>query len=284
MRKDGTGRRFREIILSKQFFIVLTALMCLLTLLCLVLVFLRFIGIGSFEVKGDTGYTQGELISKSGLRRGDLMSAVDTKKAEKKLLAECPYLKSVNVKKKFPNKICFEVEERVLGWYLRQGDDLYALDYDMTVLLETYDEQSLIDRGLTELVLPELESAICNDIPRFGHGDDHLVEQTLTIIDVFRNHEVKSRLTYLDLSNRFEIKLTVDSTFEVNIGDMSDIDTKLITVMSTVDRGKEKGYAGGELNMISPTAFSFDGYFEAEDDAETVTETPQKSDSDAIEE
>lgn len=274
MRKDETKKRLKEIIWSKRFLIALMVLMCLLALLCLVFVFSRFIGIGSFEIKGDTEYKLSDLISASGLRTGDPMYSVDSKTAEKNLLAGCPYLKSVSVKKKFPNKVCFEVEERVLGWYLSLGDDFYALDYDMMVLLETYDEEALKERGLTRLVLPELEQAVCNYTPQFGHGDEQLVAETLTVIDTFRRHGIKSRLTYLDLSNRFEIKLTIDYSFDVNLGDMGDIETKLLTLISSIERAREKGYAGGEFNMITPTSFSFKGEFSTDEGDGAVTDIP----------
>ena len=110
-------------------------------------------------------------------------------------------------------------------------------------------------------MLPELESAICDKLPEFGKGDDHLVEETLRIVDMFRNHSMKSRITYLDLSNRFDIEMTVDSSFTVYLGDMNDIKTKLATVESMITDRLSNGYAGGEFNMISPTAFSFKGYF-----------------------
>ena len=281
MRKDDTRRKIKAFILSKQFFIALMALMSLLALISLALVFSRFIGVGKFEIKGETDYQLSELISKSGIRKGDMMSSVSESEAEKILLEKCPYLKSVNVKKKFPNKICFEVEERVLGWYLEVSDDYYALDYDLLVLLETYDEESLKDRGLTKLVLPELESAMCDYLPEFGRGDEHLISETLKIVDAFRTHSIKERLTYLDLSNRFEIKLTIDDAFEVKIGDMSNIETKLKTVLEVIETQLDNGYVGGEINMITPTSYSFKGVFadtpadEQESDAKTTDEADE---------
>ena len=275
MRKDETRRKIKAFILSKHFFVALMALMCVLALVSLLLVFLRFVGVGKFEVKGSTGYDLSEQISASGIRSGDAMFSVNEKDAEDKLIEKCPYLKSVDVKKKFPNKVVFKVEERVLGWYLQVGDDFYALDYDLRILLETYDEASLIERGLTKLVLPELESAVCDELPEFGNDDEQLIVETLKIIDSFRTHEMKSRLTYLDLSNRFEITLTIDSAFEVNIGDMSNIETKLATVKSTIAKSMEKGYVGGELNMITPTSFSFRGYFAQESFEETPKQTEE---------
>jgi hypothetical protein len=275
MRKDGTRRNIKAFILSKQFFIALMAFMSLLALICLALVFSRFIGVGEFEIKGETDYRLSELISKSGIRTGDMMSSVNERKAEKILLEKCPYLKSVEVKKKFPNKICFVVEERVLGWYLEVSDDYYALDYDLLVLLETYDEESLKERGLTRLVLPEIESAICDRLPEFGHGDEQLIRETLKIIDSFRTSGIKERLTYLDLSNRFEIKLTIDGEFDVKLGDMKDIETKLATVTETIEKALASGFVGGEINMITPTTCSFKGEFPAPEEPEEPTESEE---------
>ena len=275
MRKDGTRRNIKAFILSKQFFIALMAFMSLLALICLALVFSRFIGVGEFEIKGETDYRLSELISKSGIRTGDMMSSVDEREAERILLEKCPYLKSVEVKKKFPNKICFEVEERVLGWYLEVSEDYYALDYDLLVLLETYDEESLKDRGLTKLVLPEIESVICDKLPEFGHGDEQLIRETLKIIDSFRTSGIKERLTYLDLSNRFEIKLTIDGEFDVKLGDMKDIETKLATVTETIEKALASGFVGGEINMITPTTCSFKGEFPAPEEPEEPTDSEE---------
>lgn len=273
MRKDGTRRNIKAFILSKQFFIALMAFMSLLALICLALVFSRFIGVGEFEIKGETDYRLSELISKSGIRTGDMMSSVNERKAEKILLEKCPYLKSVEVKKKFPGKICFVVEERVLGWYLEVSDDYYALDYDLLVLLETYDEESLKERGLTRLVLPEIESVICDRLPEFGHGDEQLIRETLKIVDSFRTSGIKERLTYLDLSNRFEIKLTIDGEFDVKLGDMKDIETKLATVTETIEKALASGFVGGEINMITPTTCSFKGEFPAPEEPEEPTDS-----------
>jgi hypothetical protein len=280
MRKDEARFFIKAIMLSKKFFIAMIAVMGALALVCLVCVFFRFVGIGEFEIEGETDYKLSELVSASGLRTGDRLYEVNSKEAEELLLRGCPYLKSVNVKKKFPNKICFEVEERVLGWYIEISDDYYALDYDMLVLLETYDEEALIERGLTKLVLPELESAMCDYLPEFGRGDEHLISETLKIVDTFRTHSIKERLTYLDLSNRFEIKLTIDGSFDVKIGDMNNMDTKLKTVVEVIEAQTDKGYVGGEINMITPTSYSFKGVFA---DAPEEEESGEKEPDDMTE-
>ena len=120
---------------------------------------------------------------------------------------------------------------------------------------------------------------ICDKLPEFGRDDEQLIRETLKIIDNFRTNGIKSRLTYLDLSNRFEIKLTIDGEFDVNLGDMGDIDTKLSTVTETITKALASGFVGGEINMITPTTCSFRGEFpapeeptESEDGGEQETE------------
>ena len=94
MRKDEARFFIKAIMLSKQFFIATVSVMGLLALVCLTCVFFRFIGIGEFEIKGETDYKLSELVSASGLRTGDRLYEVNEKEAEELLLRGCPYLKS----------------------------------------------------------------------------------------------------------------------------------------------------------------------------------------------
>ena len=221
-----------------------------------------------FELEGDTQYELEELINASGIRFGDRLYWLNGSKAEDALIEGCPYIKTVNIKRKFPNKICFEVEERIPGWYVQIGEELYALDYDLKVLLETSREDTLMQRGLTRLVIPELKSAIIGDLPEFAPKDEHLRTETLKIIDSIRTHEIKERLTYLDLSNRFDIKMTIDETYTVNLGDMSDFETKFDMIEEIIETAGSVGYIGGEINVINPSAHSFRGYYSEFDSSE----------------
>ncbi len=249
---------------------ITVTLLCLVALVVVFRLFLLVFPIKHFEVSGDTRYDINEIIDAAGIRSGQRLYAINEKKAKNKLMAECPYIKDVNIKQKFPSTVCFEIEERVPGWYIEIGEDYYALDYDLKVLLETYDEQSLKVRGLTEIVLPELESAVVGEYPKFGKGDEHLISETLKIVDSMRTHRIKERLTYLDLENRFEIVLRVSETYEAKFGDMDDYETKLSMIEEIINQSVKLGYAGGEINVINPLAHTFRGYYaEAPEQKET---------------
>ncbi len=261
LKKSELKAKVKTVLEKRQVQMALVAIIGTLILLLVLRLFLLVFPIREFEIVGDTRYDINEILNASGIRSGKPLYGINVSKAEKKLEEECKYIKEVNIKRKFPDKICFEIEERVAGWYLQVGEDFYALDYDLKILLETYSDEDMKERGITKLVLPELESAIVGELPKFGHGDELLMSETLKIIDSIRDHDIKGRLTYLNLENRFEIKMTVDETFEVNLGDMSDYETKLDMIEKIISQNILAGYAGGEINMIDSLSYSFRGYY-----------------------
>ena len=266
--KSGyTAGRIRRILLSKQFCITVLAVMSLLTLICLIKVILGFLPVKQFVCEGDTYYHVMEISSASGIKEGDKLYRINKSEVRKKILKECPYVKDVKIKAKFPNTVCFVIEEKEPGWYLEFGEEFYSLDYDMELLARETEESKLVKRGMTKLFLPDLEEVIISEnedkpnVPVFASEDEQVRKETLKIIDTFRTHEIKSRLSKLDLSNRFEIKLEIDNSFEVNFGDMSGFDIKMKALVQVLEEAKTKHkFIGGTLTWTkgsSETAGTF---------------------------
>lgn len=261
MKRAEIKHRVELLIANKRVRLVLIAILCVIVAFCVFRLLLLLCPVKEFEIQGDTKYDLNEIINAAGIRTGDRLYGISKRKVEKRLLEKCPYIENVKIKRKFPNTVCFVIQERGSGWYLQVGEDFYALDYDLKILAETFDEQLLKDRGLTKLILPEPESSLVGQYPEFGKGDERLVSETLKIIDTIRTDDIKDRLTYLDLSNRFEIKMVIDGTYSVNFGDMDDADKKFEMLLKTISDAKEDGYVGGEIYVISPSHVDFRGYF-----------------------
>lgn len=282
-RKETNGK-LRRVLLSKQFCITVMVIMSLLALICLIKVILGFMPVKHFTVKGETHYDISEIISASGIRSGDKLYKIDEKEAAQKLVKGCPYIKKVKIKQVFPTTVCFVIEEQEPGWYIQVGKDFYGLDFDMKVLLESYIEQDFIDHELTKLVLPELEEVIVGELPRFASDDEQVKKETLTIIDAFRTHEIKERLTGLDLSNRFEIKLEIDSSYEVYFGDMKNFDIKMQFLGEVLKEAEENyGYSGGIITWEKDrNSFVLKGEFadpnETDENGETVARDDEEED------
>ena len=267
--KQSNGK-LRRILLSKQFCISVLVLMSVLALVCLIKLILGFLPVKHFTVEGDTHYHISELISASDIDSGDKLYKINKKEAASKMIRSCPYLKTVKIKQKFPNTVCFVVEEQEPGWYIQVGNDFYGLDFDMKVLLETYVEEDFIERGLTKLTLPELEEVIVGELPRFASDDEQLMKETLEIIDAFRTHEIKGILSALDISNRFEITLGIDNSYEVYFGDMTSFDIKMKALVEVIRKaGVEYGYSGGTITWDETySSFALKGKFPDPSEAE----------------
>ena len=250
--KQNTGR-MRRILLSNQFCITVLVVMTLLALICLTKVVLGFLPVKQFQCEGDTQYNIVDIVRASGLQQGDKLYKIDDGDVEDMILKNCPYVKSVEIKRVFPDTVCFVIEEKEPGWYLSFGNEYYSLDYDLELLVLEYDKNNVTNRGLTELVLPNVEEVIINEnndepnVPVFASDDEQLRKETLEIVDKFRTHEIKSRLSMLDLSNRFEIKLNIEDSFFVSFGEMSDFDVKMKKLIKAIDNLKGDGYVGANI-------------------------------------
>ena len=140
MKKKETKKKLKDLLKSKRTKKVLFTVACLLAALVVFQLFLLIFSVSEFEIEGDTKYTLNEIINAAGIRKGDRLYAIDEDEVEERLLERCPHIESVSVEQHFPDTVCFVIKERGSGWYLQVGEDLYALDYDLTVLMESSDE------------------------------------------------------------------------------------------------------------------------------------------------
>ena len=281
-RKEGNAR-LRGILLSAQFCITVLVVMGILSFICLIKVVLGFMPVKHFTVEGETHYDISEIISASGIRSGDKLYRINEGAAAKKLVKGCPYIKTVDIKQKFPNTVCFVIKEQEPGWYIQVGEDFYGLDFDMKVLLEAYDEEEFIERGLTKLVLPELEEVFVGELPKFASDDEQLKKETLKIIDSFRTSEIKQVLTGLDISNRFEIKLEIDNSYDIYFGDMTSFDIKMNFLIGVLQSSAEKGFTGGTITWDeTSSSFSLKGKYPDPNEVEGAETSENTEESDLI--
>ncbi len=230
---------------------VLLVLMSILLILCLFFFTRRFLKVESFSVSGISEYELEEIVAASGVRRGERLYLLDCDEIGERILESCPYLSSVEVKRKFPNKLLFEVEGKLGLWYIEVAGARYTLDGELTVVAETKDTDKM-----TRLELPHLKSAIAGELPSFGASETE-VKKTLELISVLRESPLKSRLSAADLSDRTNILLEVDGSYRVILGDSSDFASKLRVLSEVLEQEYVKNSERGEINLIAPGAPTF---------------------------
>ena len=233
--------------------LVVTVVMCLLCAISLFLYVRTFIGIKDFELVGVSRYDEKDIINASRLKFGDRLYTLDLDAVEEQILLECPYLESVKISRRFPHTVRFSVEERAPQWYIELAGDYYVLDADLVVMTEVASEDMLKTEGVTRLGLPNLTRVMRGELPEFGMTDGERneteIRKTLEAISAVRKTTFKERITALDLSNRFDIKITVDDRYYVSLGDMTALEAKLREVEAILNSEMAKQYASAEIDV-----------------------------------
>ena len=235
----------------KKLLICAVSFMALLALISIFFVIRSFLPVRDFELSGVTQYEKSALVSASGIRKGDKIYSIDLSAAEEKILSELPYIQSVRIERKLSGKIIFRVEERRAVWFMQLSGDYYALDETLTVIEETSRNDKFLNGGSTYLVLPNLRTLMCGEVPQFGNGDVEIVK-TLELINAVQTDPLKSRITSLDVESRFNVYLTVDGIYEVYIGDMSNVTEKLLVVRKLLESGDLDEFAGASIDVSNP--------------------------------
>lgn len=240
---------------TRTVLIAVTVLMCVLALVSLFMLIRSFLPVTRFELSGVTQYDRAEIIGYSGVKQGDRLYSIDTEAVEQRLLESCSYIELVEVEREFPNRIVFRITEKIPQWYLEVSGNYYSLDTSFKVIEETVSNQKFLNLGVPKLVLPNLRSLICGELPDFGSDTTELTK-ALELVTAIQATTLKPRLTLVDMESRFDVNIVVDGKYEVYLGDVSNVKEKLTAVEKILQSDELKGYAGAEINAAVPQTVS----------------------------
>ncbi len=180
--------------------VVLTALLVVLA----VLEFFWLIKVTNIVVKGESPYTNQEIVDFAGVEKGEYSYSFDKDDVEEKILDSAPYLREVKVYRVF-TRLVIKVESDTAKYYLRISDktnEYYILSADLRVLGCSSNIESIKEKELIYLELPHL--AICS-VGRFIEYDEpEKCEYVKEILDYFSSDEYKDTITAIGLSSRFD--------------------------------------------------------------------------------
>ncbi len=243
-----TGKR-------KIIIIAATALMCALATVGLTVFACSFLPITKVELSGVTDFDKAEIVKLSGIKMGDKLYSVKTNDVEKHLMEVCPKFEKVEVKTKFPNTIVFKVTEKIPMWYIDIADSYYVLDSKLEVIDEVQTKEHFADMGVPQLVLPAVKSVILGELPVFGDPENEEktdVSSALEFISAVQKTTFKARITTVDVSNRFDVKIVVDGKYYVQMGDCSNTEAKLKAVNVILTSDKLKNCDAAEIYAANP--------------------------------
>lgn len=244
----GKGKRTDKV---KILFILMIAVMSVLTAVTLVTYICSFLPVKKISVYGMTYYQQGEVIGHSGVKRGDKLYSISEKRTEERILENCAYIRDVQVKRVFPNKLVIVVDEKLPEWYVELSGNRYVLDESLMVIEETVANDVYVLEGIPRLVLPNVRSLMVGEQPQFGDGEQEL-KRSLELIYKIGNSTLKPRMTLVDIESRFNINIEVDGKYSVYMGDESHMEEKLLVIGEILKSDALKGCVGAEIDASVP--------------------------------
>lgn len=134
-------------------------------------------------VEGNTYFTSEQVIERSGMTTGvNVIFGVDKKDIKKELLKD-PYVKNVNVRKNYPNKVTLELEERIEAAAVPFTKEYIITDAEGLVLRTTEVEPKL--PILVGLTVKNMEAGKALEVE-----ENAIFSGTLSMIGAMQNSEV----------------------------------------------------------------------------------------------
>ncbi len=197
-----------------------------------------FFHISSIEVYGNEKITDEKLMLASGIMIDENIFKINLKMAKENIMLH-PYVKDVKVRRKLPNKILINIDERkevavidYIGSYIYIDEEGIILN----ILSEKNDEQIMETRG-AEIDKPKIGNKIA-----FSH--DNIEKTLLEFINYSKKLGLADSFNIVDIDENGKITIGMNTGAEVAFGTLDDVKYKLKFLVSILKEleSKNQGY------------------------------------------
>lgn len=200
----------------------------------------KIFSIKNISIQGDSGYSDSEVISASGLDTGSDMLFLNSKDVESKIYMSFPNIDEVKVSKKFPNKLVISLESATPAYYLETENEYLVISSKNKLLMRALD----LPEGIVGIVGLEADIKKTGKIEYKNAELEHLVEE---ILNLFKDKGIEN-INEVDISDLQNITLMYDNRIRINIGNSDDMDYKILTVKEIIN-DKISKTEKGTLNL-----------------------------------
>lgn len=197
-----------------------TLILTLIAIIALVVCEIAFCRVKVIKVNGVTQYDTNEVIASTGVTEGQNLLLVNAKSIEENLYSLYPYVEKIKLRRIFPTTAEISITEATVRYSIAyNGGYVYISQYGK--LLDNRTEQEansilLVGGGITD-----------ND--GYLKFNDEYQQQAYEEINTCLNErgDEISKITRIDISDVYNIKLLYDGRVLMNIGGISDLRYKL---------------------------------------------------------
>ena len=186
-----------------------------------VLLILPAFKVKKITVKGNSHYTEADILGAAGIRVGDEILATDWD-AVLNDVESLPYVRETNIKVRFSSVTIEIVEEPIL--VANYGPYWYTLSKELRVL-EISESEDLLPPG-TRITLPAVTGLMQNEVLEFTQTE---IDRSYIglLLDTLDEKESADRITTVDASQKFNLSFELEGNCRVILGSAENLETKL---------------------------------------------------------
>lgn len=215
--KNLRGRRIRSSTVYVTSFVLALAVI-------LGVIYYIFFTTTNITVTGASTYTEEEVKAASGLTADTHLYSFSSKSLGEKVSFACPRISTTDVERNVPNKVTLSVSEEKPAYYTAIYGEIYLISPTLRILEKT-DADSAAELGLGKLKLSKVSSAISGSkISLCSERAQRYLEKTVEIVN---SSELNGRVNCIDMTDEFNISMTVDGLYKLEFGTQDEMDIKI---------------------------------------------------------
>ena len=198
-----------------------------------------FFSISKIDVKGNSIYSEDEIITASGIQEGDNLFFVNRIAAGSRIVAKLPYVDSVSITRSLPNSVTVVVEESAAIGYVVIGDEYWTLSQSGKYL-------GTIEKNAAGKVAKI--SGITASDPAVGEelapaeGEEARFEFLLALASQIKGRDLVADISAIDVSDPQNATVEYQSRFTAKFGENKDIEYKFGKMLSAISQlGEDDG-------------------------------------------
>lgn len=212
--------------------------------------------IDTIQVVGESRYDPQEIISLSGVEKGENLITIDTAEGEAAIMSRMPYLETVRIKRKIPSTVNIEVTEAQAAGCIAYQNQYVIISGSGKVL------------ELAQVPLegvPVIKGAAIKEAELSEEIvlEDETVLTLISDIETARAAAGLASVTELDLTNPVSPTITYDGRIIIKLGMPTDLEYKLQTAVAVLTSEDMKTAQRGTLD-VSLAADKGRSYFKPE--------------------
>ena len=217
--------------------------MFFLVIVAVIFVMSVFFRVSDIQVRGNSHYTDEEIIRAIDIEEGDNLFFFDRFAALSRVFAKLPYIDEVTVERSLPNRVIITVSESQALAYIVLGEEKWTIDHNCKVLGKANEDELA---GLIPIIGISPGTLMIGETLETADGDGKIVDYIAEVLDQLEGRGLYRRVGRVDFTNPGQVEFTLDDKYIVRLGNDNNVEYKFGMLISALSQLLE-----GDVGIIN---------------------------------